>query len=122
MSKAHSNKGRLFEFGDKDTMMRFIFLYKDLFTPYSKDVINYESFVCDDNSSVHLNKNGNLTHCKGHHDARRINMLSNGYKILNDKLIRVNLTPENLETILKSGCFRERMENRRKFYVFEELA
>ena len=58
MGKAHSNKGRYFEFKDSDEMYRFILMYKDLFVPYSEDVIRSEARVKVE--ETRKTKNGNL--------------------------------------------------------------
>ena len=98
MGKAHSNKGRYFRFNNDEEIERFILLYVDLFTPYSEDVIKYEKKYYS------------------------ISDLERGFarSVYNwNNVLRVNLTRENLDKILKSRCFRkERLGRNRSIYVF----
>ena len=98
MGKAHSNKGRYFRFNNDEEIEKFILLYVDLFTPYSEDVIKCEKKYYN------------------------ISDLERGFarSVYNwNNVLRVNLTRENLDEILKSRCFRkERLGRNRSIYVF----
>ena len=97
MGKAHSNKGRFFRFNNGEELERFVLLYADLFTPYSNDVIKYES------------KYYNTS------DLER-GFVRSVYDMNN--VLRVNLTRENLDKILESRCFKkERLGRNRSIYV-----
>lgn len=119
MSKAHSNKGRFFEFGDKAAMDRFILLYRDLFVPYSEDTIKYEARVRD--TPVTRSKNGNF-YSHGHIDENRRKMLEQGY-FIKGNTIRCNLTPEGMYQIWESGSFKKCRDemSHRFYYVHESL-
>lgn len=99
MGKAHSNKGRYFKFYSNGDLERFIMLYEDLFAPYSKDVLNYK---------------------KNYYDGD-ISDLKRGFERLdwdNGMLLKVNITPENLNKILDARCFiKERLTHGRFMYV-----
>ena len=98
MSKAHSNKGRFFKFNNGEEIERFVLLYKDLFTPYSEDVIKYEKKYYSESD---LNKGF----------VRSVYNMNN--------ILRVNLTKDNLDKILESKCFRKESFGRnRSIYVF----
>lgn len=119
MGKAHSNKGRYFEFEDRAAMNRFILLYRDLFVPYGEYKIRCRSYVQD--TPTYKTKAGNLM-SKGHHDDNIRKMLEQGYDICNDNLILVNLTPEGMNTILKGGVFKKESfgRNRSKYVYIKE--
>lgn len=85
MSKAHSNKGRRFRFNSKEELERFVLLYEDLFTGYSEDVLKYKENYYD----------------------WSITDLKRGFERYTHNSLMVNLTKENLNEILKAGCFRK---------------
>ena len=123
MSKAHSNKGRVFVFKSQDNMLRFILLYKDLFTPYSEYVCDYESI----NLSGHFVNNYENTYKiwikddnYGEKDSNKRKMLEQGYRIFDNNMIRVNLTPDSLDKILGSNMFEKIRVQRGRFYYYEK--
>lgn len=119
MSRAHSNKGRYFRFGDRATMSRFILMYRDLFTPYGSDKIRCRSYVKD--KVYHTYEDGKGYYSRGHHDDNIVKMMECGYDILSDNVILVNLTPDALNQILKGGCFKKEAFGRnRSIYVYDE--
>lgn len=116
MSRAHSNKGRYFVFGNREEMNRFILLYRDLFTPYGEDRIRCRSYVQD--VPTYKTKNGNLM-SKGHHDDNIVKMLEQGYDITSDRSLIANLTPDSMNAILEGGCFKKESFGRnRSRYVY----
>ena len=116
MGKAHSNKGRYFVFKDRTEMYRFILLYRDLFVPYGEDRIRCRSYVQD--VPTYKTKSGNLM-SKGHHDDNIRKMLEQGYDILSDTTVIVNLIPEGMNQILEGGCFEKVKVGKCRFnYVY----
>ena len=104
MGKAHSNKGRFFSFPDARVMDNFINLFDDLFTPYSEEVVKYE---------------------RKHNDYGTELDLYRGFKVIiqtkERQILRVNLTKEDLDEILKSGCFtKETFQRGRTIYAWKE--
>lgn len=104
MGKAHSNKGRFFSFPNARVMDNFINLFDDLFTPYSGEVVKYERNYNDYGTEMDL--------CRG-------------FKVITQtkerQILRVNLTKENLDEILKSGCFtKEIFQRGRNIYAWKE--
>lgn len=99
MGKAHSNKGRYFKFNNSEELERFILLYENLFTPYSKDVLSYKKNYYDYN----------------------ISDLERGFERFpfdKDNFLKVNLTKESLDKILESRCFRKESWTRgRNVYI-----
>lgn len=101
MGKAHSNKGRFFRFNNMIELDNFVSLYSDLFTPYSKDVVDYESKYYNLGPTMDL--------------IRGFKVVSTG----KDIVLRANLTRENLDEILKSKSFtKEKFWRGRSIYVF----
>lgn len=106
-----NNRGRYFMFSNKESLLRFIQLYGDLFTPYS------DTYIQSD--------------CRGRlGDPLDYDRLKKGYMINpfgdNELLIKVNLTNESKNTILESNCFTKsvfltsRRSYRLEVYVIKE--
>ena len=97
MGKAHSNKGRLFKFNTKEELERFVSLYEDLFTAYSEDTIK----------------------CNGKYYDGAVSDLRRGFERLpwwgEKNLLMVNLIKENLDEILKGGCFTKEFISRGRY-------
>ena len=88
-----------------------------MFVPYGEDRIRCRSYVQD--VPTYRTKNGNFR-SKGHHDENIAKMLEQGYDILSDNLVLVNLTPEGMNTILEGGCFRKK-KFRSNMYRYEYI-
>lgn len=100
MGKAHSNKGRLFKFNNKEELERFVLLYEDLFTAYGEDTLK----------------------CNGKHYDGAVSDLRRGFERLSieKNILRANLIKENLDEILKAGCFtKERLRRGMFMYVMK---
>lgn len=101
-----NTKGRYFRFPDEETLLRFIELYSDLFTPYA------DSYIKSDHRHALC-------------DPIEYNMLKTGYIIdPYDEcklMIRVNLSKESLEAILKSYSFTKGKFITRKRSYYREF-
>lgn len=103
MTKGHTNRSRRFKFENRDTMLRFILLYKDLFVPYSEDYILCRSYV--KTTPTTRGPKGKFI-SRGYHDENIVKMLEQGYDIRGE-WIKVNLEKDSFDEILKYGNFEK---------------
>lgn len=103
MAKGHTNRSRRFKFEDRNTMLKFILLYKDMFVPYSEDYIRCRSYVRTSPTTIGP-KGGFMS--RGYHDDNIVKMLEQGYDI-EGEWIKCNLEREDFDKILETGCFEK---------------
>lgn len=89
-----SIKSKILEFDSRNSMLRFILLYRDLFVPYSDDVIRCKSYVQD--IPTYKTKNGNL-YSRGHHDNCIIAMMEQGYRIVNNNILEIHMNSDDFK-------------------------
>lgn len=115
MSKSHRNTTKVLEFNNKEDMIRFIVLYRDLFVPYSDDKIRCASYVQD--IPTYWTINGNLM-SRGHHDDNIVRMMKDGYRIQNN-ILKINILPEDWRKIESVGVFEKTKVARARYkYVY----
>ena len=104
-SRAHGNKGYVFKFNNRDELLKFVLMYKDLFVPYSDYMIKTDARVT---TRTYRTKNGTgrLT-SDGYIDDNVAKMMEQGYKIYDGNNIRVNLKKEGFDEIISSGLFEK---------------
>lgn len=92
-NKVRTTFGRYLEFNNVIELRKFMFDYSEMFTAYSEETISYE-------------KNADVA-----------SWMRLGIKMINDKMVIVNITKDNFDII--KGMFRKEVFGRnRSKYVF----
>lgn len=106
---------KLMEFKDKESMERFIMLYKDLFKPWSESVICQMDYVADKRYFKDTEYGRFLTTTRGHHDDDVALLARNGIKMVNSNMIKIHIESEDFKKI--QGNFRKE-KVRRNYYKY----
>lgn len=117
-TKAHGNKGYKFEFNNRDELLKFVLMYKDLFVPYSDYMIQTGARIT---IRTYRSRNGiGKLRSDGYVDDNIVKMMEQGYKI-SGNIIAVNLKKEGFKEILSSGLF-EKIRVRSNTFIYKMKA